>query len=175
MKPARCLVLVSLFLSLSLLAQSPPRPLKVGVIDTEKILRNSVTGKAALADLKRLQDQKEAEVVVRQKAIKDLQAKISEGRLTLGQAKLGAMEKQLEDMMIGLRRFQDDATRDLTKKRDDILADVDDKVMPVIYQLAKEQSYSFIFRKFESGLIFADQSYDITDLIIRRLDAAKKP
>lgn len=168
------LALALLFVSLPLLGQSA-KPLKVAVIDTEKILRNSATGKAALLDLQKLQERKEAEAQAKQKAIKELQAKIDEGRLSLSKNKLSAMEKQLEDLMVALSRFQDDANRELQAKRDDILAAVDARVMPVINQVAKEQSYAFIFRKFESGLIFADDSYDITNLIIQRLDSAKKP
>ena len=174
MKRAASLALASLFFSLAVFGQGA-KPLKVAVIDTERILRTSATGKAALADLTKLQERKEAEAQARQKAIKELQAKINEGRLSLSKNKLSNMEKQLEDLMVALSRFQDDANRELQAKRDDILAVVDAKVMPVINQVAKEQKYAFIFRKFESGLIFADDSYDITNLIIQRLDATKKP
>ncbi len=34
--------------------------------------------------------------------------------------------------------------------------------------------YTLIFRKFESGLIYADEAVDITKLVITRLDAAAK-
>jgi Skp family chaperone for outer membrane proteins len=44
--------------------------------------------------------------------------------------------------------------------------------MPVINQAGKELGYTLIFRKFESGLIYADEAVDITDSIIKRLDAA---
>lgn len=175
---AASLAIALLFLSLPLFGQgSGPvaKALKVAVIDTEKILLTSTTGKAALADLKKMQERKEAEIIARQKAVKDLQASIAEGQRLLTQAKLSVMNKQLEDLLVGLERFQDDSNRELTAKKDDILAAFDARVMPVINQIAKEQKYSFIFRKFESGLIFADDSYDITNVIIQRLDAAKKP
>jgi len=146
--------------------------IKVAVIDTEKILVNSAAGKKALAELKTLQEAKEKEFGARQQEIKDLQAKISDGRLSLAQDKLDEMQKQLEDKVIAVRRLQDDATRDLTKKRDDVLGQIDQKVMPVINQVGKELGYTLIFRKFESGLIYADEAIDITDSVIKRLDTA---
>jgi outer membrane protein len=146
--------------------------MKIAVIDTEKILVNSAAGKKALADLKKLQEAKEKEVGTKQQEIKDLQAKVSDGRLSLAQDKLEEMQKQLEDKVIALRRLQDDATRDLTKKRDDVLGGIDQQVMPVINQVGKQLGYTLIFRKFESGLIYADEAIDITDQIIQRLDAA---
>jgi len=146
--------------------------IKIAVIDTERILLTSNTGKKALADLKKLQEAKEAEARTKQQEIKDLQAKISDGRLSLAQDKLGEMEKQLEAKLVGLRRFQEDANAELGKMRDQVLAGIDQKVMPVINQVGKELGYTLIFRKFESGLIYADEAIDITASIIQRLDGA---
>lgn len=146
--------------------------IKIAVIDTEKILLSSVAGKKALADLKKLQEQRENELRAKAQELKDLQNKISEGRLSLAQDKLADLSKQYEEKEIGLRRQQDDATRELNKKRDEMLGQIDDRVMPVINQLGKDLGYTLIFRKFESGLIYADEAVDITPLVIQRLDAA---
>jgi outer membrane protein len=159
-------------------APAPARPaggIKIAVINTEQILLDSATGKKALADLKKLQEQKEGEIRAKQQEIKDLQAKASDGRLSLAQDKLAEMDKQLEDKMIALRRFQDDATRDLNKRKDDVLGQIDGKVMPVINQIGKEMGYTLIFRKFESGLIYADDAIDITPMVIQRLDGGASP
>lgn len=146
--------------------------LKVAVIDTEKILLSSTTGKKALADLKKMQEAKEAEGRAKQQEIKDLQAKLTDGRMSLAQDKLTEMEKQLENKVIALRRFQEDANSELGKTRDQVLAQIDQRVMPVINQVGKELGYTLIFRKFESGLIYADEAVDITAAIIQRLDGA---
>ena len=146
--------------------------IKIAVIDTERILLTSNTGKKALADLKKLQETKEGEARTKQQEIKDLQAKLTDGRLSLAQDKLGEMEKQLEEKLVALRRFQEDANAELGKKRDQVLASIDQKVMPVINQVGKELGYTLIFRKFESGLIYADEAVDITAAIIQRLDGA---
>lgn len=151
-------------------AQAPG--LKIAVIDTERVLLASETGKKALGDLKKLQEAKENELKAKQQEIQDLQTKIKDGQMSLAKDKLADMEKQLEDKVIALRRLQDDATRELNKKRDDVLAQIDQKVMPVINQVGKELGYTMIFRKFESGLIYADDSIDITNQVIQRLDGA---
>ena len=70
-----------------------------------------------------------------------------------------------------MRRFQDDANRELTKRRDEVLAAVDQKVMPIINQYGQANGYDLIFRKFESGLIYAADAVDITDEVIAALDA----
>jgi outer membrane protein len=145
---------------------------RIAVIDTEKILLSSVAGKKAVADLKKLQDQREKELVAKAQELKDLQAKINDGRLSLAQDKLAELSKQYEEKEIALKRAQDDATRELNKKRDDMLAQIDERVMPVINQVGKDLGYTLIFRKFESGLIYADEGIDITNVVIQRMDTA---
>ena len=149
-------------------------PMKIAVIDTEKILLSSSAGKKAVADLKKLQDQREKELGARAQELKDLQTKLNDGRLSLAQDKLADLSKQYEEKEIALRRAQDDATRELTKKRDEMLAAIDDRVMPVINQVGKELGYTLIFRKFESGLIYADEAVDITNVVVQRIDAASQ-
>jgi outer membrane protein len=147
-------------------------PVRIAVIDTEKILLSSNAGKKAVADLKKLQEQREKELAARAQELKDLQGKINDGRLSLAQDKLAELSKQYEEKEIALRRAQDDATRELTKKRDEMLAAIDERVMPVINQVGKELGYTLIFRKFESGLIYADDAIDITNAVVQRIDAA---
>lgn len=153
-------------------APAPAGPIRIAVIDTEKILLSSAAGKKAMADLKKLQEAKENDLRTRAQELKDLQAKINDGRLSLAQDKLADMAKQAEEKDIQLRRAQDDANRELTKKRDDMLAQIDERVMPVINQVGHELGYTLIFRKFESGLIYADEAVDITSVIVQRLDTA---
>ena len=147
-------------------------PIRIAVIDTEKILLSSQAGKKAVADLKKLQEQRENELRARAQELKDLQTKINDGRLSLAQDKLSDLSKQAEEKDIALRRLQDDANRDMQKKRDELLGQIDQRVMPVINQAGKELGYTLIFRKFESGLIYADEAVDITKVIIQRMDAA---
>src|SRR3954467_12768384 len=111
--------------------------IKVAVIDTEKILLSSNAGKKAVADLKKLQDQREKELGARAQELKDLQGKINDGRLSLAQDKLADLSKQYEEKEIALRRAQDDATRELTKKRDEMLAQIDDRVTRAITQASQ--------------------------------------
>jgi outer membrane protein len=153
------------------LAAQQATDLKIAVLDTEQILLNSATGKAALEELRVLREQKEAQGKTLQTEVEDLQGRLREGRLSLSQDKISELEKQLEEKAISLRRFEDDANRELGKKREEVLARVDQKVMPIINTYGQEMGYDLIFRKFESGLIYADEGVDVTQEIIRRLDA----
>jgi outer membrane protein len=172
--PTRILLaaVLALAVSMPLAAQAQTQQLKIAVIDTEQILLNSQAGKAALDRLKSLRAEKEEQGKQMQSELEALRDRLNEGRLSLAEDRIREMEKELEDKAIALRRFQDDANRELNKERDSLLAQVDQKVMPIINQFGQEEGYDLIFRKFESGLIFADEKADITAEVIKRLDEA---
>lgn len=160
---------LALSLAAPLAAQAPA---KVAVIDVERILLESERGKAALQELDALRKQKQEQGESLQQEITDLRTRVTEGQLSLAQDKLAELQKQLEDKVIALRRFQDDANRDLSKKRDDILGRIEQSVFPVINQIGQEGAYTLIFNKYNSGLVYADEAVDITSQVIERYNQA---
>jgi outer membrane protein len=149
-------------------AQAP----KLGVIDVERILTDSVRGKKALEELTKLRDQKNTELQTMRTEVEQMRSKYAESRLTLAEDKLAEMERQLEDKAVDLRRAQDDAQREVQKKQQEEFARIEREVMPIIQTVGKENGYTLIFNKFQGGLVFADDSVDVTDLVIERFNAA---
>jgi len=145
---------------------------KIGVIDVQRLVTDSVAGKEALARLKKLQDEKIAQGKAKNDEIEGLRKRLNEGRLSLADDKITELEKQLEDKITGLRRFQEDAEREFNKSRESAFGDIERRVFPVIEQVGKEAGYAFIFNKFQSGLVYASEGADITDQIIQRFDAS---
>lgn len=141
---------------------------KVAVIDVERILLESERGKRALQEIDALRKQKQDEGTAKQKELSDLQTRFTEGRLSLSEDKLADLRKQIEEKTIALQRFQDDATRELNKKRNDVLDQIEKSVFPVINQIGKEGGYTLIFNKYNSGLVYADDAVDITAEVIER-------
>lgn len=158
-------------LALGVAAPLAAQEQKIAIIDTERVLATSTVGKQALEGLTALRLQKQQEGEALEKELTDLQARLQEGRLSLSEDKLAELQRQAEDKALAMRRFQDDANRELSQKRDEMLAEVDQKVMPVITRFGQQNGYDLIFRKFESGLIYADDAVDITDEVIAALDA----
>lgn len=145
---------------------------KVAVIDVERILIESERGKAALQEIEALRRQKQEEGETRQQEITELRNRLSEGQLSLSQERLAELQKQLEERVIGLQRFQDDANRELSKKRNEVLDQIEQSVFPVINQIGQEGGYTLIFNKYNSGLVYADDAVDITPRVIARYNQA---
>lgn len=148
------------------------KPVKVAVIDVRRIIVESNPGKETLEQLEKLQREKQEELKGKQDEINELRRRIADGRLSLTDERLAQLQKELEDKVIAFRRAEDDAARELNSRRNELLQRIEDRVLPIIGQTGEEFGYTLIFNKFDSGLVFADESVDITDLIIQRFNAA---
>lgn len=144
---------------------------KFGVIDTQRIVLESQTGKTALEQLKTLQEAKEGEVRAKQQELTDLRNRIAEGRLSLSEDRLAGMQDELELKARELRRMQEDAAAELEKRQNEVLGGIEKQVLPIINEVGRNSGYTLIFKKFESGLIYVDPSADLTEQVIQRLDS----
>lgn len=145
---------------------------KVAVINVVQLLEESNAGKEGIDKLKALQKQKTDERNAKQAEAAELRAKITDGQFSLAEEKLADLQKELEEKVIELQRFNDDANRELEKSQQKMLTDIQGKVMPIINAVGKEGGYTMIFNKFESGLVYADDAIDITAEVMERLNGA---
>ncbi len=162
---------VAIVLSLALPVSA--QGLSIAVIDVQRVVTESDPGKQALQKLKALQDAKIDEGRSLQQNLSGLQEQMAKQRFTLSEERLAEMSKQLEDGQIALQRFQDDAERELDEARRRELGGLEGRIIPVINQVGTERGYTLIFNKFQSGLVYADDTVDITDEVIRRFNTAQ--
>jgi outer membrane protein len=149
--------------------QEAPR-LAIAVVDSDQLVQSSAAGKEAMVRLKKLQDQKITDRKKMTEELEGLQKQIETQRATLSDAKLADLQKQFEDKQIALRRYDDDAQQQLEEARRKELGDLEKRIMPVIQEIGREMKFQLVFNKFQSGLVFADESLDITDLVIKRFN-----
>lgn len=147
--------------------------MSIAVIDVQRLVTDSQAGKEVLAQLKQKSDEKSAQLKVLADELEGLRKQIDEGRLSLSEDRLNDLQRQVEDKTIAFRRARDDAERELKELQGKRFAEIERRVMPIINQVGVEGDYTLIFNKYESGLVFAQDTVDITDEILRRFDASQ--
>lgn len=150
-------------------AQTPTR---VGVIEVQRIVQDSAMGKESLARVQKAQAGKQDELAKRQKELRDMEQKIQEQNKTLSEDALEKLNKDYQSRALEMKRFQDDAQRELEELQRRELGELEKKVMPVIQQVSKEEGYQLVFNKFQSGLLYADEAVDLTDKVITKFNSA---
>jgi outer membrane protein len=167
----RKLALAVAALSVATLAGAQEAPkFEIAVIDVQQIVQESAAGKESMARLKKLQDDKLAEGRKLAQERDDLAKQLDTQRATLTDAKVADLQKQIEDKDVELRRFKDDAQQQLDEARRKELDGLEKQIMPIIDELGREMKLKLIFNKFQSGLVYADDSVDITDQVLRRFN-----
>ena len=146
---------------------------KVAVIDVQRVVAESDPGKQAIQKLKAVSDAKVQEGQVMQQEMATLQDQINKQRFTVSEVRLAEMSKELEDKTIAIRRFEDDAKRELDDARRRELGGLEEQILPIINQIGQERGITLIFDKFQSGLVYADEAVDITDEVIRQFNTAQ--
>jgi len=157
-----------ILLATALLAQSPS--IKLGVIDVERVISESAAGKESFMKLKKFSDKKMEDAKKFEDELATLEKQLSEQKFLLSDEKLKDMQKAFEEKQINYRRFKDDSERELKAAREEELKKLEDKIFPIINKLGKDQGFSLIFNKYNSGLVYADDGVDITDDILRQFN-----
>ena len=146
---------------------------RVAVIDVQRVVAESDPGKEAIQKLKAISDAKIQEGQAMQQEMATLQDQYNKQRFTVSEARMAEMSKELEDKGIAIRRFEDDAKRELDEVRRRELGGLEERILPIINQIGMEEGITLIFNKFQSGLVYADEAVDITDDVIRRFNTAQ--
>jgi outer membrane protein len=143
---------------------------RIAVIDVERLVRDSALGKEAFSRVKKLSDDKKSENDRLQKELRDIEQKLSTQGQSLSDDKREQLQKQYNEKSIDYKSFTEKASRDLDQVQKKELADLERRVFPIISQLGKERGYTLIFNKFQSGLVFADETADITEDVLKRFN-----
>ncbi len=150
-------------------AQEAPK-MAIAVIDVNLLVQDSAAGKEAMVRLKKAQDEKVAQRKKMTDEIDGLQKQLESQRSTLTDSKIAELQKQIEDKSIVLKRFDDDAQQQLEENKRKELDGLEKQIMPIIQELGKERKLLLIFNKFQSGLVYADDSVDVTDEVLKRFN-----
>ena len=148
-------------------------PARIAVIDVQRVLASSTSGKAASERLKKMQEDRVVKAKAMDEEIAKLDADINNKKLSLSEDKLTDLQKQLSDKKLAMQRYAQDADREMGEARDSALLELENKIKPVIDSIGKEMGLAAIFNKFESGLVYASEAIDITEPVIVRFNTAQ--
>lgn len=145
-------------------AQTPPT--RIAVIDTAKIASDSKAGKRLFAELSVYQEG----LAVQLRSL-DAEIRQLEASRNANPSNSAAITTQINNKKKGFEQAKTEAEKKYQAQRDRLMQTLELNVKPVFDQVAKELRIAVAFNKLESGLVYADESIDITGTIILRLDA----
>jgi outer membrane protein len=155
----------------------PPAPFPVGAklafFQPELVFQNSTDGKAALARVQALVQKKQTENADKAKALQANQQKLQTSGSVMNDAARSQLEKEIERQQKDAERFQQDAQAEINELQQEVQNEFVKKLQPVLEQLATEKGLHILFNARESGISWAAAGLDLTQDIVKKLDAGK--
>jgi outer membrane protein len=159
-------------------APAPPKPFpegaKIAYVNVQAVASNSVEGKAATAKLDELRKKKAAELAEKNKQLQTLQTKLQQGGSVLNDTARGQLDKDIEKLNRDIQFFQQDANSELQELQNELQAEFQQKLNPVLEQVSTEKGLHMLIDIANSGAIWANTGLDLSAEVIRRFDAATK-
>lgn len=138
---------------------------KVGVVDTERVLRESVPALQAEKKIEKEFSVRDNEIKSMIKQAKDTQASLEKENPKLSDADHRNKERELTSLNVNIQRMQREFREDLNLRKNEELAAVLDRANKAIQQIAATERYDLILQE----AVYRNPKIDITDKVIKFL------
>ena len=158
-------LLLASFSSVAVSAQG--QELKIGYVNSDRVLRDAAPAKAAQAKLEAefgKRDRDLNELAARLKAAAD---KLEKDAPTLPEAERNRRQRELVDQDRELQRKRREFQEDLSQRKNEELGAVIERTNRVIKQIFETEKYDLILQE----AVFWSPKVDITDKVIKALNA----
>jgi len=166
--------LAVLVAALSITPAFAQEPTRVGAVSLAYIARSSKDGKAALAEIDKFVKQKESEAATKATELEQDRVALQKSSTGLSPRALGDLQKAFEKSRLEFERFQQDARAEIERMQARFDADFRVKLTPIIDAVSKEKGLHFVFGLEQAAIVWWSPAVDISDDVVKRLDAVVK-
>ncbi|MDB5881593.1 MAG: skp [Ramlibacter sp.] len=159
--------LVFLFGALALVAHADD--FRVGFVNTDRIFREANTAKAAQAKLEQEFSKRERDLTAIGDTLKNASDKFEREAPTLSESQRTQRQKQLLDQDRDFQRKRREFQEDLNARKNEELQQVLERANRVVKQVAEAEKYDVVLQE----AVYINPKHDITDKVIKALNAAK--
>ena len=142
---------------------------KVGVVDTERVLRESAPAIKAEKKIEKEFSGRDQDIKKTAKQAKDLQALLEKEGSGMSDADRRNKERELNALNVNLQRMQREFREDLSLRKNEELAIVLERANKAIQSIADSEKYDLILQE----AVYRNPRIDITDKVIKSLATDK--
>lgn len=147
---------------------------KFGYVSIQKAATESLAGKQATGKLNEQFNQARENLSTEEAEIKKIEETLNKQSMMLTDK---VRREKLKEYLRRKRNFErsvKDAESELQLKEEELKDEILEDLIPIVQKYGKENSFTFIFEKDRSSILFAPDELDITDKVIAIYDAQYK-
>jgi outer membrane protein len=145
--------------------------LKIGYVNSERVLREAIPAKAAQVKLETEFSKREKELNDAAAKLKTAADKLEKDAPTLSESERNRRQRELVEQDRDLQRKRREFQEDLNQRRNEELAGVVERANRVIKQIFDAEKYDLILQE----VVFAGPRVDITEKVIKILNVPATP
>jgi outer membrane protein len=142
---------------------------KIGIVNIDRIFREANSAKAAQAKLEQEFGKREKEVADLGAQLKTLADKFDREAPTLAESQRTVRQKQLVEQDRDFQRKRREFQEDLNARKNEELQQVIERANRIVKTVAEAEKYDLVLQE----AVYANPKHDITDKVIRALNAAR--
>jgi outer membrane protein len=139
---------------------------KIGVVQIERIVRDSAPALRAQKKLEAEFSKREAELNKMADQLKRMQDELEKDGVTMSETQRRSKERDFNELTRDFQKRQRDYREDVNQRRNEELSQVVDQANRIIRQIAEQEKYDIIFQE----AAYANPRIDITDKVIKAMD-----
>ena len=146
--------------------------IKIGVIDTQRIMAESKAGIATRTLFQKEVQEYNNRLQAKQKEIQALQEELNAKGKEMTAMALAEKQEKFSNTLKGLTRMKNDMTEDLETRDNELSQKILNAIRELVVQYSQKEKFTMILDK--NSLVSYDSTVDITDKIIQLYDAAQR-
>jgi outer membrane protein len=158
-------------LTLAAAGGAQAQEMKIGYVNTDRVLREATLAKAAQARLETEFSRRQKEGEDAANKLKVAADKLDKDAPTLGEAERNRRQRDLVEQNRELDRKRREFQEDLNQRKNEELAAVVERANKVVKQIYDTEKYDLILQG--DSIVFASARADITEKVIKALNAQK--
>lgn len=166
------LIIAAMFTSRAFAADAT----KIGMVNFEKIVKESSAGKVMQKDLKAKLEQLQAKLQAEEKKVQDMKTALDRESLVLSAEKKLERQRELRDRADDLKKMNADYTQEMQILQNKRMNQIQKDIFDITNKIGTAKGYLLIIEKKVAGVIYAADNVDITDEVIKEYNSiyAKK-
>ena len=153
-------------MALSLYTTRSLAELKIGFVDTVKLMAGAPQAKSAQSRIEAEFAPREKELVELQREIKKIEEKVARDSDVMSESEKAKVERDVLSKRRDLKRAQEEFRDDLNIRRNEVLAKLQKDMYQAVVDLAKEQKFDLILSQ---GVVYTSDRVDITESVLKKL------
>ena len=144
--------------------------LRIGFVNTERILRESSAAKAAQQKLEQEFSRRDKELKDTAARLRELTERLERDLSVMSDSDRARRQREIAEQEREFQRRQREFREDLNQRRNEELASVIERTNRVIKQIAEAEKYDVILQE----AVYAAPRIDVTEKVLRALNGATK-